>query len=381
MDVRPPASPTGVRPYNTFLLVTLALCSLAGAWFMRISLAVHDAPVGFLDVVASGAHPNGIAIKKSYTGLKPLDDGLAMLVTAFLPGTAGWNEAFYWQQVHFLSQFTAMVAIMNVEACREKNRGRWIKYTAVWALLYQNIGGAIVVCIWWFLFHRISGQNSYFLSGRTVPVQYARLILPATLVLYLGPTIAMFWPGQSISQIQNFVALWQFAPIFVNIPLWLAAPYVSSAPASGAAKTADLPHLKVLYYVLFFVSMVSQGVVVFNVVASEEPGVELWRVFVPSSAHWLTSMDMGLLYIFQWDWIIIAIMHVLPGIIAVFDIQRFVPDIDTDNDRLLKGVYIVVALVALGGPGASLAAIWGFREEQLAVIEERAEKAEVKKGN
>jgi hypothetical protein len=127
MDVRAPATPTGVRPYNTLLLTTVALISLAGAWFMRISPALNDAPVGFLDVVQSGTHPNGVAVKKHYTGLKPLDEGLAFLVTAFLSGSAGWNEAFYWQQFHFLTQITALIAIMNVEACRERNRSSWLK--------------------------------------------------------------------------------------------------------------------------------------------------------------------------------------------------------------------------------------------------------------
>jgi len=229
--------------------------------------------------------------------------------------------------------------------------------------------------------HRISGPNTYFLSGRTVPVQYARLILPSTLILYLVPTLAIFIPGQSIERIQDLVAFWQFAPLLVNVPLWFAAPSVSSQPASGKAKTADLPHLKVLYYVLFFVSLASHWFAVFYIMASETPGVDLVRVFLPSRAHWLTSMDQGLLWIFQWDWIIIAIMHVLPAIVAVFDVQRFVPEIDTDSDRLFKGVYIVGALVALGGPGAALAAIWGFREEQLVVVEERAMKESEKKGN
>jgi len=94
---------------------------------MRIGLVLADAPVGFLDVVQSGAHPNGVPIKKNYTGLGLLDEGISFLVTAFMPGAAGWNETFYWQQVHFLLQFGVMGAIMNVEACRERNRGSVLK--------------------------------------------------------------------------------------------------------------------------------------------------------------------------------------------------------------------------------------------------------------
>jgi hypothetical protein len=121
------ASPTGARPYNALLLTTFALLSVLGAWFMRIMLVLNDAPVGFNDVIAAGTHPNGTPIMKDFTGLKFLDEGLSFLVTAFLSGAAGWDEAFYWQQFHFLFQITPMIAIMNVEACRARNQGSWLK--------------------------------------------------------------------------------------------------------------------------------------------------------------------------------------------------------------------------------------------------------------
>jgi hypothetical protein len=251
--------------------------------------------------------------------------------------------------------------------------------TAVWAFLYQNISGACLIAIWMLLLHWMSGQNAYFQSGRTVPVQYARLILPSTLVIYLLPTLAMFYPGQSMDTLQSVIAFWQVAPVLVNIPLWFAAPFVPPAPSTGKSRSADLPHLKVLYYALFFISLTSHWYAVFMIMSSETPGVSLTRVFVPSPAHWLISADEGLLWIFQWDWSLMAVCYVLPAIIAAFDVQRFVPEVDTDSDRLFKAVYIVVALVALGGPGAALAAVWGFREEQMVVIEERAEKRDGKK--
>ena len=247
--------------------------------------------------------------------------------------------------------------------------------------MYQNVGAAIVLSLWTLLLHRVSGPNAYFQSGRTVPVQYARLILPSTIIIYLLPTLATFYPRFSNDTLQSVLAFWQFAPLLVNIPLWFAAPFVSSAPATGKAKTADLKHLHVLYYALFFFSLASHWYSVFMVMSSETEGVTLSRVFLPHRAHWLTSMDNGLLWIFQWDWIIIATSFVVTAMIGAYDVQRFVPEIDTDSDRLGKIVYIAVALVALGGPGASLAAYWGFREEQLAVIEERVEKRDEKKAN
>jgi hypothetical protein len=94
---------------------------------MRINTAIKDAPVGFNQTLEAGVHPNGVVIKKSYTGLGPVDEVLKLLVTAFLPGAARWNELAFWQQFHFLVQIAPMIAVMNIEACRERNRGSWIK--------------------------------------------------------------------------------------------------------------------------------------------------------------------------------------------------------------------------------------------------------------
>jgi hypothetical protein len=245
----------------------------------------------------------------------------------------------------------------------------------VWAFLYQNLGGAVIITIWMLLFHRLSGRNSYFQSGRTVPLPYARVILPATILQYLLPTIAMFIPGQSITMLQSVIAFWQLAPILVNIPLWFVSPSVSSASASGTSKTADVPHLKILYNTVLVTSIITHWITIYKVASSENPEVTLVRVFLPSRAHWLTSMDEGLLWIFQWDWIIFALCHVIPALTTIYDIQRLVPDIDDDpeGDKIFKGFYMTVALTVLGGPGAALAGVWGWREEQLVILEERAE--------
>ena len=94
---------------------------------MRISLVLNDLPLDFNKIIETGILPNGMRIKKHFTGVVPLDEGLSFLVAAFLYGPTAWNEAFYWQQLHFLVQITTLIAVMNVEACRERNRGSWLK--------------------------------------------------------------------------------------------------------------------------------------------------------------------------------------------------------------------------------------------------------------
>lgn len=239
----------------------------------------------------------------------------------------------------------------------------------------------MIIPLWMLLFHRLSGRNSYFQSGRAVPLLYAKVILPGTLLQYLVPTIAIFIPGQSITMLQGVLAFWQFAPVLANIPLWLVTPFVSATSSSGKTRTADMRHLKIIYNTVFVISVISHWITIYKVASSENPEVTLVRVFLPSREHWLTSMDEGLLWIFQWDWLIFTSCYLISALTAIYDIQRLVPDIDTDpeGDKVFKGVYMTVALTVLGGPGAALSGVWSWREEQLAVLEERAEKDSLKK--
>ena len=116
-----------LRPYNGLVLIIFAVLSAWGLWVFRIAPGVYKFPVGLYDLLDAGVLPNGQPIKKHYTGLGPVDKILTLLVTVFIYGPAGWNEQFYWQQLNFLLQITPIAAVMNAEACRERNRGSWLK--------------------------------------------------------------------------------------------------------------------------------------------------------------------------------------------------------------------------------------------------------------
>ena len=243
----------------------------------------------------------------------------------------------------------------------------------MFSFLYQNIGGAIIIPLWWMFLHHASAETSYFSSGRVVPLPYARVILPATVLLFVIPSIALFVPGSSLVTLQNLLAFWQLTPVFVNIPLWFASPFVSSAPAATASKTrnADLPHLRFLYAVVFFISVAVHWFTIYGISTSTNPELSFSSVFLPDASKWKTTLDWGLMWIFQWDWIIIAVAaHFLPAWIAVYDVQRLLQGGAT-SVQLMQGAGTIAALTLLGGPAAALAAVWGWREEKLAVIGKR----------
>jgi hypothetical protein len=122
-----PSTARAGRANNNALLILFAVISALGLYTLRIQSAMNDIPRGFLETVQGDVLSNGVPIKKNFTGIKMLDEGLSFLVIAFLYGPTKWNEPFYWQQFHFLFQITSLVAVMNVEACRKRNQGSWLK--------------------------------------------------------------------------------------------------------------------------------------------------------------------------------------------------------------------------------------------------------------
>lgn len=123
----PTASAQHRRSGDGALLFLYTALAALGLFIMRIVTSLTGNPVGFMEMFLSHTLPDGTPIKKGYIGIQHLDEGLALLVTAFVFGPLRHNEAFYWQQIHFLIQITPIIAIMNVEACRERNQASWLK--------------------------------------------------------------------------------------------------------------------------------------------------------------------------------------------------------------------------------------------------------------
>ncbi|EUC40317.1 hypothetical protein COCMIDRAFT_30728 [Bipolaris oryzae ATCC 44560] len=358
------------------VLFLYAILALIGLYTMRIVTSMTNNPVGFMDMFASRKLPDGTPLKTDYTGINPIDTGLAFLVSGFLFGPLRLNEAYYWQQIHFLPQLAPLIAIMNVEACRDGNRGKWLTYTAIWALFYQNIGGSFVITIWWMLFHYQTSPKSYYQTGRTVPLPYVRVMLPAIVFLYIIPTVAIWYPAdKSISALQSVLAFWQWTPIFVNIPLWLVS-LTSSLNTTNQKKNADVFHLRIMYAALFFFSVAVHWYSIYGISVSEHPDANYARVFIPSTYTWSKDIPWGLLWVFQWDWIIIGIMYIIPSWVAACDVQRMKKG-EASLENVFESFLMIMTIAIGGGPGAALSAVWFWREGNLAAIEDASA---VKKG-
>ena len=111
--------PTGL--FAALLFIVLSVLALKE---MRLSRTASSVSAPMEAVVNSLAFPQTKQrLREKYTSIEPFDIGLRYLVTAFLPGVAGWDKEFQIQQIYFLVSFFAIIAIMSVEAGRKRNAG------------------------------------------------------------------------------------------------------------------------------------------------------------------------------------------------------------------------------------------------------------------
>jgi hypothetical protein len=171
-----------------------------------------------------------------------------------------------------------------------------------------------------------------------------------------------------LDTLQPLLAFWQFTPIFANIPLWFVSLSGSSTAVTAQKKNADIRSLKFLYAVAFAVCVVAHWYTIRGISLSDNPDVTYARVFLPSTYTWKKSFDWGLIFIFQWDWIVIGSMCFISSWVAVCDVQRL-RNGEATLENIFESFLAITAVTVMGGPGAALAAVWFWREGNMAEIE------------
>ncbi|KAH9895460.1 hypothetical protein F4778DRAFT_746962 [Xylariomycetidae sp. FL2044] len=366
--------PLGTRPRTGLYAALFAVVSGLCFWFMMIDPNANGVPLNFNGQVAAARYDNGLPMRTRYTGIAPLDNAVRFLVLSFVAGAAGWDDGVRAQQFHFLTSFFAVVCVLNVEACRRRNQGRLISFTAVWALFYQTAGGAVIIPLYYLASVLTTSKETYYTSGRQVPLSYSRSLLFAAVVGYLLPTFILFAPWVSFETTQLLTVIWQGAPLYVNALYFLSSMIVpnSQAASSTSRKNPDISHLKRIYYVAAFVTSLAHIGTIYVCLTSPSPQLHLARVFWPSKARWHDSTALGLHYIFQLDWWGIFATTLVWSWIAVYDVQRILltPGAPLRNSMLVWALRIASMAVVIG-PGATLALVWSWREDKLAMVEDK----------
>jgi hypothetical protein len=206
-------------------------------------------------------------------------------------------------------------------------------------LLYQTLGGAFVLPLYYLLFVRKPAN----FAGADVQ---ANLLLPLVLG-YLIPTVLMFIPWDDLVLSQNFAAVWQCAPMYPNMLAYLF-------PSRKANPTR-------IYVLAGVVALASHAYLIYG---STDPTLSLPTVMLPNKTPWKADMASGLLYIFQWDFIGIFAASLLwcwLSVIEVWDISGA-----HSGAQAVKAGVVIGLLTLVGGPGTAMAVVWYWREGKIA---------------
>ncbi|KAI1408441.1 hypothetical protein F5Y13DRAFT_172453 [Hypoxylon sp. FL1857] len=363
-----PVIPSSRRPLNAlFLLAFLGLAALF-AWLMRVETVLNDVPANFQSVVESAAFENGTPLESRYTGVKAIDEAVKFLVAAFLAGSAGWDVGVKAQQAYFLMNWFAVVCAWSVEASRRRNAGRLISFVALFSLLYQVIGGAIIAPLYYATYVFTSAGDAYYFQGREVPSGYARALLPSVVLGYLVPTVALYYvPWSDVKMVQYLTAFWQPSPIYVSALLLLFSFLVPSSSPSAVAKNGDVKYLKRVYLVAGLVSTVTHVSTLYFCLTSDNPQLSLSYVFLPNRASWKDSMALGLHYIFQVDFWGAFGAALFWCWLATYDVLRILGKPGVGD--LVKTVLGLAFFTLVAGPGTTIALVCNWREDRLVMIE------------
>lgn len=209
------------------------------------------------------------------------------------------------------------------------------------------------------------GTKYWTTSQRTVPLHYAKALLPALIIGYLIPTVALFLddPDPEQKMRQFLVFFWQPTPLYVNVILFLLSKLFGSgnpAPKKGGntSPTHDVKYLNALYVVAFAVTAVAHIAAFYVVFTSTDPQHSFTHVFVKPHDWGQSGVTKGLHAVFQADYWIIFIASLVWAYLAVCDLRR---GGKTDVSRFQSAALIIIGSIVVG-PAATLAGVWYWRE-------------------
>ncbi|KAI0892223.1 hypothetical protein F4806DRAFT_479875 [Annulohypoxylon nitens] len=351
-------------------LFFLAFSSLAAlfTYLMRVDTVLNEVPLNFSTVVETATLGNGTPLITHYTGIKVIDELAKMLVTAFLTGTAGWDIGVKAQQAYFLMNWFAVVVMWAVESSRTRNAGRLVSFAALFGLLYQIIGAAVIAPVYYAAYVFTSRGKGYYQQGREVPISYARALLPAVLLGYLIPTVALFYGTWDIQTVQYLTAFWQPSPIYVSALLVLFSFFTSPSSPTTTTKNSDVKHLKLVYLLAGLISTFSHLSTLYLSLTSDNPQLSLSYIFLPNRATWKDTTALGLHYIFQVDFFGAFGSSLFWSWLITYDVLRI--EGRSRASSLIQAVFGIGITTLVGGPGTAIMMVYSWRENRLVKIEE-----------
>lgn len=239
----------------------------------------------------------------------------------------------------------------------------------IFGILYQLLGIGRIAPIYFLLsLYTTATPILSRPSGRPVPTPVAKALLPATIIGFVIPTVAMFLPLDDMALRQSTIALWQPFPIYVAILTWTIAGGIEKAQGKqwtifDMYDQKDVAPLQAGYAFVFCTTAVMHMMTLFYVMAT--PSAAVGQIFwnVASS---ITEPYTALNLFWKNDMVLYFASVIVWCLYSVFELRRL--GYITTQQALKAGLVVMAGQVVVG-PAAVYAGLWHWRE---GVISEQA---------
>lgn len=300
--------------------------------------------------------------KSTYTGLASIDNLLSLLVWSFSEQVAGPDPNKRIQCLYFLTNLIPIIYIWTVEGYRNGNIKSLVSIPSIFAV-YQLLGIGKVAPFYFLLSVYTTSRSVYArTTGRPVPSNVAKVLLPALCLGYVIPTILMFLPHEDIITQQNAIAFWQASPLYVSLLVWAGSKALSATKATKPLdleifENKDLPYLQSGYAFCFFATAITHISMLVYTGLSNSVSISQSFFSLPG----LETIDIP--GFFKYDMLLCFGSVAVWLLYSVFELRRL-GYITTSTS--FKAAGLTIASGVFVGPGAAYAAVWAWRESVIA---------------
>ncbi|KAG8627689.1 hypothetical protein KVT40_003562 [Elsinoe batatas] len=292
--------------------------------------------------------------------LSTLDATLLPATAAFLPSILGTNPLSRIQTLLFISDLSVVYALLLIESSRRSNAFTIAVLPCLLGLGGQLAGFGLVSSVFLALFWtRSQIQNFKARDMRLTSMKWTSTVLPAMVIGAIVPNwLQFFAPAGQQRHWWNWV--WQVYPVNVGVVQWVLAHTVARDTVKEDRLRAPLRDLRCIAWTVGSLGAVSAGTWVWTVATME---FSLREVFVPVGLPGSQEGFEDIMRVWlQWDEVLSVGNVVLWVLYSFWDLKAAGMVTESwPSLVLLLGVGMVVV-----GPGAAIAAAWGYREWVLA---------------
>lgn len=360
-----PMSPASQKPLRALFIAAMIIILFVTAKAFRIPF----------DKLGNWAAM--LSLQRHWLGDGPLNNLLNGMVSIISYPLAANDPESRVHLMYFLAQLISPLLIYTIEGYRCGNQGTLLALPFIFTAGMQVQGIGRIAPLYGILNALQSREDP---GGRSVRPAVARALLPALILGYVMPTVMMFAPTSNTANWQDWMALWQAAPVLFSLftfifsfalGQWqkLVGPVEKKGDKEAEERRMferyedkDVPILKSVYTYAFW----TQATVHICVFAYTffHPHLSFstlfWNLPNPMEMEW-TITDVSILakVFFQYDMVTALAAIVMFNVYTLFNLRR---QGMITTFTALKAVMAVLLGQLLVGPGATWSGLWYWRE-------------------